>query len=143
MRGTLIYAPGDVRSEIRDAPKIIDATDAVIRVTATCVCGSDLWDYRGINKITQPTPMGHEYVGIDEESSAMLSATGCTIAPVSANRSRQPPIRGRSRSMSRLSTSGCSSTYNCASVDLPMPGGPLRWIRRGTPGVYPGRRPGT
>jgi threonine dehydrogenase-like Zn-dependent dehydrogenase len=67
MRGTLIYASGDVRSETLDDPKIIKPTDVVIRVTATCVCGSDLWVYRGINEITQPTPMGHEYVGIVEE----------------------------------------------------------------------------
>jgi threonine dehydrogenase-like Zn-dependent dehydrogenase len=67
MRGTVIYAPGDVRSETRDDPEIIAPTDAIIRISATCVCGSDLWDYRGINKITQPTPMGHEYVGIVEE----------------------------------------------------------------------------
>ncbi|MET7280104.1 zinc-dependent alcohol dehydrogenase family protein [Kribbella sp. NPDC005582] len=67
MRGTLIYGPGDVRSETRDDPTIIDPTDAIIRVSASCVCGSDLWDYRGINKVTEPTPMGHEYVGIVEE----------------------------------------------------------------------------
>jgi len=56
-----------VRVEQRDTPTIIDPTDAIIRLSATCVCGSDLWDYRGINPITQPTPMGHEYVGIVEE----------------------------------------------------------------------------
>jgi threonine dehydrogenase-like Zn-dependent dehydrogenase len=67
MRGTLIYGPGDVRSETRDDPKIINSTDAIIRISATCVCGSDLWDYRGINEVTQPTPMGHEYVGVVEE----------------------------------------------------------------------------
>jgi threonine dehydrogenase-like Zn-dependent dehydrogenase len=67
MRGTLIYAPRDVRSENLDDPKIINPTDAVIRVAATCVCGSDLWFYRGINEVTEPTPMGHEYVGIVEE----------------------------------------------------------------------------
>ena len=67
MRGTLLYAPGDVRSETRDDPKIIEATDAIIRVTASCVCGSDLWPYRGIDHVTEPTPMGHEYVGIVEE----------------------------------------------------------------------------
>ncbi|MFI0789808.1 zinc-dependent alcohol dehydrogenase family protein [Streptomyces lydicus] len=67
MRGTVLYAPGDVRFEERDDPKIIDATDAVIRTVATCVCGSDLWDYQGINLVEQPTPFGHEYVGIVEE----------------------------------------------------------------------------
>jgi threonine dehydrogenase-like Zn-dependent dehydrogenase len=67
MQGAVIYAPGDVRYEDRDDPKIEQPTDAIIRISATCVCGSDLWDYRGINVIAQPTPMGHEYVGIVEE----------------------------------------------------------------------------
>jgi threonine dehydrogenase-like Zn-dependent dehydrogenase len=67
MRGAVIYAPGDVRYEEREDPTIINPTDAVIRMSATCVCGSDLWDYRGINAVSQPTPMGHEYCGIVEE----------------------------------------------------------------------------
>ncbi|MEU6408350.1 zinc-dependent alcohol dehydrogenase family protein [Microbispora sp. NPDC046933] len=70
MRGAVLHAPGDVRFEERDDPKIIEATDAVIRTAATCVCGSDLWDYRGINPVEQPTPFGHEYVGIVEEVGA-------------------------------------------------------------------------
>jgi threonine dehydrogenase-like Zn-dependent dehydrogenase len=67
MRGTLIYGSRDVRSEQCPEPKLLMATDAIVRVTATCVCGSDLWDYRGINKVTDSTPIGHEYVGIVEE----------------------------------------------------------------------------
>ena len=67
MRGAVIYAPGDIRLEDRADPTIEHPTDAVIRMSATCVCGSDLWDYRGINPVEQPTPMGHEYVGIVEE----------------------------------------------------------------------------
>jgi threonine dehydrogenase-like Zn-dependent dehydrogenase len=67
MRGAILYAPRDVRVEQREDPKIIEPTDAIISMSATCVCGSDLWDYRGINPVTQPTPMGHEYVGIVEE----------------------------------------------------------------------------
>jgi threonine dehydrogenase-like Zn-dependent dehydrogenase len=47
MRGAIIHAPGDVRFETRDDPKIIDPTDAIVRTTATCVCGTDLWDFRG------------------------------------------------------------------------------------------------
>jgi len=66
-----------VRVEQRDTPTIIDQTDAVIRLSATCVCGSDLWDYRGVNPVTQPTPMGHEYVGIVEQVGAEVS----TIRP--------------------------------------------------------------
>jgi threonine dehydrogenase-like Zn-dependent dehydrogenase len=67
MRGAVLYAPGDIRFEERAAPRIIELTDAIIRMSTTCVCGSDLWSYRGINPVTQPTPMGHEYCGIVEE----------------------------------------------------------------------------
>src|SRR5215472_13982254 len=67
MRGTVLYGPRDVRFEEREAPKIIEPTDAIIRTTATCVCGSDLWPYRGIRCIGGPTPMGNEYCGIVEE----------------------------------------------------------------------------
>src|SRR5205809_4218162 len=67
MRGAVLYGPRDVRFEKRDEPKIIKQTDAVIRISSACVCGSDLWPYRGIQPIEQPTPMGHEYCGIVEE----------------------------------------------------------------------------
>ena len=67
MRGAILYGPRDVRFEERDVPRILNPTDAIIRISATCVCGSDLWPYRGINPITGPTPMGHEYCGIVEE----------------------------------------------------------------------------
>ena len=67
MRGAILYGPRDVRFEERDTPTIIKPADAIIRVSATCVCGSDLWPYRGVNPIPQPTPMGHEYCGIVEE----------------------------------------------------------------------------
>ena len=48
MRGTVLYGPGDIRFEDRETPKIVEPTDAVIRIAATCVCGSDLWPYRGL-----------------------------------------------------------------------------------------------
>jgi len=67
MRGTVLYGPRDVRFEERDVPKISKPTDAIIRTSATCVCGSDLWPYRGISPVPQPTAMGHEYCGIVEE----------------------------------------------------------------------------
>lgn len=70
MRGAVIHAPGDVRVEERPRPTIEAPTDAVIRVTASCVCGSDLWVYRGINPVNEPSPMGHEYVGVVEEVGA-------------------------------------------------------------------------
>jgi len=67
MRGAVLYGPGDVRFEECGDPKIVAPTDAVMRLSASCVCGSDLWPYRGVNPIDQPTPMGHEYCGIVEE----------------------------------------------------------------------------
>ncbi len=67
MRGAVLHAPGDVRVEERPDPRIEQPTDAVIRLAATCVCGSDLWPYRGIEAVNGPAPMGHEYVGVVEE----------------------------------------------------------------------------
>jgi threonine dehydrogenase-like Zn-dependent dehydrogenase len=67
MRGAVLHAPGDVRLEERDDPTIVEPTDAILRLSATCVCGSDLWPYRGVEAVPGPTPMGHEYVGIVEE----------------------------------------------------------------------------
>ena len=67
MRGAVLYGPRDVRFEERPEPKITKPTDAIIKISATCVCGSDLWPYRGIQPVPQPTPMGHEYCGIVEE----------------------------------------------------------------------------
>jgi threonine dehydrogenase-like Zn-dependent dehydrogenase len=67
VRGAVLYAPGDIRLVQRDDPTIAEPTDAIIRLSATCVCGSDLWPYRGIEAVHGPAPMGHEYVGIVEE----------------------------------------------------------------------------
>jgi threonine dehydrogenase-like Zn-dependent dehydrogenase len=67
MRGTVLYGPRDIRFEEREYPKIVEPTDAIIRLSATCVCGSDLWPYRGLQPINGPTPMGHEYCGVVEE----------------------------------------------------------------------------
>src|SRR4051794_39939304 len=67
MQATIIYGARDIRFEDRPEPTISKPTDAIIRMAATCVCGSDLWPYRGIAKIEEPTPMGHEYCGIVEE----------------------------------------------------------------------------
>ncbi|WP_018833208.1 zinc-dependent alcohol dehydrogenase family protein [Salinispora tropica] len=64
MRATVLHGPGDIRLEQRPDPTITAPTDAVVRIAASCVCGSDLWPYRGIESISQPIPMGHEYVGV-------------------------------------------------------------------------------
>jgi threonine dehydrogenase-like Zn-dependent dehydrogenase len=67
VRGAVLYAPGEVRVEDRPEARVEQPTDAVLRVSAACVCGSDLWPYRGVEKLDGPRPMGHEYVGIVEE----------------------------------------------------------------------------
>jgi threonine dehydrogenase-like Zn-dependent dehydrogenase len=67
MRGAVLYAPGDVRVEERQDPRILTPTDAIIRLSATCICGSDLWPYRGLEAVDGPAPMGHEYAGIVQE----------------------------------------------------------------------------
>ena len=70
MRATTIHAPFDVRlSEVPD-PVISKPTDAIIKIVAGCICGSDLWPYRGENKITPGSRIGHEYVGIVQEVGA-------------------------------------------------------------------------
>ena len=67
MKGTVLYGPRDVRCEERPDPEIVEPTDAILRLPATCICGSDLWPYRGVDPVTRPTPMGHEYAGFVEE----------------------------------------------------------------------------
>jgi threonine dehydrogenase-like Zn-dependent dehydrogenase len=67
MRVTTIHGPRDIRLEERPAPTIEAPTDAIIKVTAACVCGSDLWPYRGENDIDAGSPIGHEMVGVVEE----------------------------------------------------------------------------
>ncbi|MDR6866605.1 threonine dehydrogenase-like Zn-dependent dehydrogenase [Microbacterium resistens] len=73
MRGVVMHGPGDVRVEDREKPTITRPTDAVIRIAATCICGSDLWPYRGADGV-DATPMGHEYVGVVEEIGAEVKS---------------------------------------------------------------------
>lgn len=67
MLGTMLYGTRDIRFEEVPEPKIEKPTDAIIRISVACVCGSDLWGYRGISPVKSPTPMGHEYCGVVEE----------------------------------------------------------------------------
>lgn len=64
MLGTVLHGPGDVRLEDVAEPKIQKATDAIIKLSATCICGSDLWPYRGLQSMDAPMHMGHEYCGV-------------------------------------------------------------------------------
>jgi threonine dehydrogenase-like Zn-dependent dehydrogenase len=74
MRLAVIHGPGDVCFEEHEAPKIIEPTDAIIKISATCVCGSDLWPYRGLSPVKKPTSFGHEYCGIVEEVGSAVTS---------------------------------------------------------------------
>jgi threonine dehydrogenase-like Zn-dependent dehydrogenase len=67
MRGAVMHAPGKVEVVERPDPKILTPTDTIIRLSATCICGSDLWPWRGADEVIDPMPMGHEYVGVVEQ----------------------------------------------------------------------------
>src|SRR3954469_18865944 len=67
MQGAVLYGARDIRFEDRAEPTIVDPTDAIISLPVTCICGSDLWPYRGVSPFPAGTPMGHEYCGIVEE----------------------------------------------------------------------------
>src|SRR5882724_3058817 len=77
MRVAILYGPRDIRFEERDTPKIMKPTDAIVRLSATSVCGSDLWLYRGVQPVSEPTLMGHEYCGIVEDIGSAVT----TIKP--------------------------------------------------------------
>ncbi|MGJ9412420.1 zinc-binding dehydrogenase [Aeromicrobium sp. CF4.19] len=67
MRATMLHSPGDIRLETLDDPELVDDTDAIVRVVASCVCGSDLWPFRGLNgEQGGPQQIGHEFIGIVE-----------------------------------------------------------------------------
>lgn len=85
MRATLLYKPGDIRVEDVPDPRILHPEDAIVRVTAACVCGSDLWPYRGISPVSGPGRIGHEFVGVVEETGTdvLLRPGDFVIAPFS------------------------------------------------------------
>lgn len=84
MRAVLLHAPRDIRVEDVPEPSLIYPGDAVVRVVASCVCGSDLWPYRGASPVTRPRRIGHEFVGVVEQVGTDVSAIGVgdfVIAP--------------------------------------------------------------
>jgi len=84
MRAAVIHGARDVRFEEVPDPRVLFPTDAVVRVVAACVCGSDLWRYRGIEDVPRPVQMGHEFIGVVEEVGdevSTLTAGDFVIAP--------------------------------------------------------------
>ncbi|MFV0283573.1 MAG: zinc-dependent alcohol dehydrogenase family protein [Castellaniella sp.] len=74
MRATVLHGERDVRFEDVPEPAILKPTDAIIRLSATCICGSDLWPYRGLNDIRGPLHMGHEYCGVVVEVGSAVTS---------------------------------------------------------------------
>ncbi|HEV7571349.1 MAG TPA: zinc-dependent alcohol dehydrogenase family protein [Thermoanaerobaculia bacterium] len=70
MRATLLYGPGDVRVDTVPDPRIVEPTDAIVTVTRACVCGSDLWPYKSMERSDTGRRMGHEFIGIVEDIGA-------------------------------------------------------------------------
>ena len=84
VRATLIHAPRDIRVEDVPDPSVQGPTDALVRVVAACVCGSDLWPYRGVTDTSEPRRIGHEFVGVVEalgSDVSTLSVGDFVIAP--------------------------------------------------------------
>jgi threonine dehydrogenase-like Zn-dependent dehydrogenase len=84
MRATVLHAPRDIRLDDVDDAQLLTDTDAVVRVVASCICGSDLWPYRGVNPVTEPRHIGHEFVGVVEQVGASVSTVSVddfVIAP--------------------------------------------------------------
>ena len=161
MRVAVMNAPGDMRVEDRPEPIILEPTDAIIRLAASCICGSDLWPYRGVEKLNGPRPMGHEYAGIVEEvgsevatiksgqfvvRSLFASDNTCQICragyhpPASAVRPPHPAAPKPSGCASRWPTAPWSPPPTCRGRPAPRPARRLR--RAGHRVVRRRRRPG-
>jgi threonine dehydrogenase-like Zn-dependent dehydrogenase len=96
MLATIIYGERDIRVEERPYPSLLEPTDAVVTVVAACVCGSDLWPYRGVRKLAASRPIGHEFVGVVESVGASVSTVqpgDFVIAPFSISDNTCPACR--------------------------------------------------
>lgn len=96
MRSTMMYGPRDIRVEDAAEPELQRPTDAVVRIVATCVCGSDLWPYRGLDPLSFPHFMGHEFVGVVEqvgEDVRSVNAGDFVIAPFAISDGTCPHCR--------------------------------------------------
>ncbi|MCW2900195.1 MAG: dehydrogenase [Streptosporangiaceae bacterium] len=128
MRANVIYGKGDVRVEDRPDPSIQRPTDAIVRVVASCVCGSDLWPYRGVAPVESPRPIGHEFVGIVEETGDQVrtvKAGDFVIAPFVASDGICPQCRNGI-------TTSCDHRANWGEADedgLHVDGGQGEYVR--------------
>ncbi|GAA4818932.1 alcohol dehydrogenase catalytic domain-containing protein [Tomitella cavernea] len=121
MRATIIHGPHDVRVEDVPDPVIEQPTDALVRIERACVCGSDLWSYRGERATPEPRPIGHEFIGVVEE-------VGSQVEHVAAGRFVIAPFThsdGTCVNCARGLTSSCDNlgVWGAAGVDGRQLGG--------------------
>lgn len=76
MRATMIHGPGDIRLDTRPDPVLRHDTDAIVQVVRSCVCGSDLWPYRGVRPTDRPRPIGHEFIGTVVDRGSAVTGLG-------------------------------------------------------------------
>ena len=128
MRATLIHAARDVRLEQVPDPRLRLPGDALVRVVAACVCGSDLWPYRGVTETSEPHRIGHEFVGVVEEVGAEVATVQpgqFVIAPFAASDGTCPNCRnGVHTSCQNVAWWGAKD-----SKGLDVDGGQGEWVR--------------
>jgi threonine dehydrogenase-like Zn-dependent dehydrogenase len=73
VKATLIYGAGDIRVEDVPDPSLQNTTDAIVRITHSCICGSDLWPYKSREQTEQGDRIGHEFIGVVEETGSDVS----------------------------------------------------------------------
>ena len=113
MRATTIHAPGDIRLTDVPDPTIEAPTDAIVRVVAGCICGSDLWPYRGANPITAGSTIGHEAVGVAVDGTR-----------VTARQRLQRPRNPTAAVAIRISDAGAGTGAMCAETRARSEGTP-------------------
>ena len=129
MRATTIHAPGDIRFEEVPDPVIEEPTDAIVKVVAGCICGSDLWPYRGVRDTAEPRAIGHEFVGVVDQVGddvTDLHVGDFVIAPFTTN-------DGTCQACAHGMTSGCDhgSTFGVTpdAYGHPLGGAQAEYVR--------------
>jgi len=128
MLATIIHGERDVRIEERPKPVVLTPTDAVVRVVAACVCGSDLWTYRGVRSVDDPKPIGHEFVGVVESIGADITSVSpgdFVISPFTSSDGTCPScLHGMQATCDHLSFFGGDDTNG-----EPLPGAQGEFVR--------------
>jgi len=128
MLATIIHGERDVRVEERPKPELVEPTDAVVRVVAACVCGSDLWTYRGVRSVASPKPIGHEFVGIVEsvgDSVSDIRIGDFVISPFTSSDGTCPScLHGMQATCDHLSFFGAKDTNG-----VPLAGAQGEFVR--------------